>query len=781
MLALILSALLTGHVLTDTGEPVAGAVVSDMVTVVQTDETGAYEIPYRDNTEFVFVSTPSGYDIPLDATGSPHIYRRVSAAGAYDFTLHKQEDGGKADSTHVMIVFADPQPATGYDLHRFLTETVEDVKALKASYPEGTKFYGLSVGDITWDWYDANDDMKTYYEAMGFPNFMVIGNHDHNCNAANQNNDLKQDSVADNKFTKTWGPNYYSFNVGNVHYVVLDNMIYIGHNGDKSFITALTAEQNEWLRQDLELVPNGTAIMVGFHVPSPGMSGVVENLKKWMNKGAVVQHFVSGHTHTNSYREYSARLIEHTLGAVKGAFWSSHWATEGSPNGYMVFEANGKKGFDNWYWKATGYPWDYQIRTFPVNSIDAGNDKQNCILADIWSIDSKGEVYIYENGVKHIMSQFTGIDPMVYDVMREEADKRPNYPGSDGGTLYTRNPGAAASNHMFFYEPEDPNANFIVEYIDRFGHVFTAPVLKHMMVASFDQNEDGTWTYSENFDELCEYPNQHSATLAKGTFVQGHYPLGWYACTSGSVMPDGTKAPSWATFNWYRIGEGSHTASGFYNFGNGNPAVKSQNSTYRSIGSLNDASNKAISYGVLIENNTGHKITSVDVSYTGKVWRVGTSYSEIDTLSCAYMVISSASSMLNDLRDRRKYIGEIRANDISELMFTTPSTLTASVEQIVASPIDGDSDANQTRLTATIPATLQPGDVLMLRWMDKDETGEDQALAIDDILVTATVAQTQDIDEIVNPQSSNRKYIQNGQLIIIKNGKTYNILGAEIK
>ena len=71
MLAILLSALITGHVLTDNGSPVAGVAVSDGVTIAQTDASGAYQLPYRDNAEFVFVSVPSGYDMryagPCDA------------------------------------------------------------------------------------------------------------------------------------------------------------------------------------------------------------------------------------------------------------------------------------------------------------------------------------------------------------------------------------------------------------------------------------------------------------------------------------------------------------------------------------------------------------------------------------------------------------------------------------------------------------------------------------------------------------------------------------------
>lgn len=773
---------ITGTVKTDGGTPIVGVVVSDGVSVVQTGDTGAYVMPYRDNAEFVFVSVPSGYDIPLDATGSPLMYKRVTGAGKYDFVLHPQADGGRADSTHVMFVFSDPQVLNGHDDNRFRTETVEDVLAFKQTYPAGTKFYGICVGDITWDWYSANSLMKQYFEAMGFPNFMVIGNHDHNYGAADQGSQPKQDSIADDKFTATWGPTYYSFNIGAVHYVMLDNVLYSGHNGSKDYGCGLTSEQTSWVQQDLALVPQGTPVVVSLHIPTSSMTGTLTNLQQWMDKGAVVQHILSGHTHTNIVNPIAARLIERTMGAAEGAFWCSHWCADGSPNGYMVYECNGQKGYNNWFYKATGYSPDYQIRTFPVNHIDAGNGKSNCVVANVWGYDNKSQVNIYANGVKKIMRQFTGLDPKIYDVMLEDSDKRPNYPGIDGGTIASKNPGAAATSHLFYYEPEDGETEFVVEFIDRFKHVYTEPVLNNMMVATFSEDANGDWVYTENFDELNSYPNQHSETLAKGTFVQGHYPEGWYACTSGNQTWDGSNDVTWNTFNYFRIGEGSHTASGLYNYGAGNPSVKSQNSKLRSLGSLNNASNQSILYGVLIENNTKHRITSLDVAYTGKVWRVGSSATATETLTFSYMPITSASR-LHDIRDRQLYIGDIRTRYVAALDFTTPSTMTARASSTVSSKIDGDNSDNQTRLSATIPVTLEPGEVILLRWADNFEntSGSDQALAIDDLEVKATVEEGSALPDIKSVNGSYvNKVMHNGQIIIIRNNKKYDILGKQL-
>lgn len=42
------------------------------------------------------------------------------------------------------------------------------------------------------------------------------------------------------------GPTYYSFNLGRIHYIVLDDMVYKGSN---AYDTRIDDRQMEWLRQ----------------------------------------------------------------------------------------------------------------------------------------------------------------------------------------------------------------------------------------------------------------------------------------------------------------------------------------------------------------------------------------------------------------------------------------------------------------------------------------------------------------------------------------------------
>ena len=111
--------------------------------------------------------------------------------------------------------------------------------------------------------------------------------------------------------------------------------------------------------------------------------------------------------------------------------------------------------------------------------------------------------------------------------------------------------------------------------------------------------------------------------------------------------------------------------------------------------------------------------------------------------------------------------------------FVTPSALAEAVTN-PAVRVDGDSDANQTRLSETLNVSINPGEVVLLRWVDNDEQGDDQALAIDDLVVTASVEE-QGVESLPHSVVSNQKMLRNGQLIILHNGKEYTVMGQLIK
>ena len=58
---------LYGLVSDEEGNPIAGTVVSDGYSVAATDSKGVYQIIRDANAKHVFISVPSGYEIPKQA------------------------------------------------------------------------------------------------------------------------------------------------------------------------------------------------------------------------------------------------------------------------------------------------------------------------------------------------------------------------------------------------------------------------------------------------------------------------------------------------------------------------------------------------------------------------------------------------------------------------------------------------------------------------------------------------------------------------------------------
>lgn len=111
---------------------------------------------------------------------------------------------------------------------------------------------------MTWDqyWYSNRYDLSKYLitiKSVDLPIFNCTGNHDNNPYCAD-------DWQAEQAYKDIIGPTYYSFNLGNAHYIVLDNIQYIntgasqGTIGKRNYNKKLTEEQLSWLKKDLATV-----------------------------------------------------------------------------------------------------------------------------------------------------------------------------------------------------------------------------------------------------------------------------------------------------------------------------------------------------------------------------------------------------------------------------------------------------------------------------------------------------------------------------------------------
>ena len=126
------------------GAAVSGVVVSDGVNVVRTDVNGHYSINVADDSRFVFISTPAGYESPV-SDGTCVFYKSLEdGVSRYDFSLSRKE---KDDSVHQIIAIADPQV---YDRSEFpqLDHAVSDIRSCVESSGISCSA-GICCGDIT--------------------------------------------------------------------------------------------------------------------------------------------------------------------------------------------------------------------------------------------------------------------------------------------------------------------------------------------------------------------------------------------------------------------------------------------------------------------------------------------------------------------------------------------------------------------------------------------------------------------------------------------------------
>ena len=440
------------------GQGIAGVAVTDGVSIVLTNNAGEYEFPSMATTEFVYISMPSGYEIP-QSEGVVNFYRRLkkqSGTIINDFELVKLQG---SDRNHVFVVWADPQMKTQEHARKLREEVVPDLQALLKTYPAGTHFHGIGCGDLIWDRFELFSDYKGAVDETGVPFFNLIGNHDLDF-------DARSDEDSTLTYRKHFGPTWYSFNRGEVHYIMLDNVFYPGMPG--KYFGYITEQQLKWLEKDLALLKRGSTVILSLHIPTHtglfARQGKEEELT--MSTSNRVQlyhllkpfnaHIMSGHTHYNENWE-EAGIMEHNHGAVCGAWWTGPICSDGTPGGYGVYEVNGSQL--KWYYKSTGLPKEKQFRIYPKGKLPGAPGE---IAVNVWNWDSRWKVIWLEDGVvKGPMQQRTGLDPLATELMLGKS-----LPVQQKWVEPTLN------DHLFFAKPSAGAKKITIRVTDRFGNVY---------------------------------------------------------------------------------------------------------------------------------------------------------------------------------------------------------------------------------------------------------------------------------------------------------------------
>lgn len=496
-----------GQVLCD-GRPVAGVVVSDGVLTTLTGEDGIYRLGSEKYHGYVFMSVPSGYE-PLSEGILPRIFVTLEA----DKTVPERADFAlvKADGqeNHTMIMLGDIHLAnrvTG-DLNQF-DVFVKDLNAFSASL--SGKVYGATLGDMTWDyyWLANNFGYQQYLNKAngirGLTVYHTIGNHDHSMFEVGDFNTVKE-------YKKLIGPTYYSFNIGKVHYVVLDDVectnaasaTETDDNGNagykRTYRANLVQQQMDWLRKDLSYVSKDTPLVITMHIPLYKPDGTYRMLTssavalEALLKEYSQVHLYTAHTHTTYHVDHQAtdHIFEHNAGSICGTWWWSasetpgvHIGQDGSPGGYTVMDVKGNTL--SWQYKATGSNPDYQFRSYDRNGILltpekyvpayqarqpefvpglwGTSDTANEVYLNVWNYDPSWKVEVSENGTPLEVSYVSVKDPLH---LIAYTAKRLNK-GKDAGFATTDD-----THHMFKVTASSATSTLDIKVTDRFGNVYT--------------------------------------------------------------------------------------------------------------------------------------------------------------------------------------------------------------------------------------------------------------------------------------------------------------------
>ncbi len=485
------------------GAPISGVVVSDGYEVTITDDNGIYQMKSAKKHEYVFISLPSGYEAPLKGA-IPQIHQALSLPATSperaDFNLKYVGD----QTEHTMLFLGDMHLANRNNDRDQFGEFIADVN----SFISGKKnIYACTLGDLTWDiyWvsnsYNLNNYLADIKKIPSLPIYNTIGNHDHTIQ-------LEGDFLSASDFKDLIGPTYYSYNIGEIHYIVLDdiNADNTGNpsdpdNGRKHYVEILD-EQIDWLKKDLEHVSTSTPLIISMHAQLNSIWGT-ETLKNKDNLLAALSgyktHFVTGHTHRlyNWDRLDERGYYEHNSGAVCGTWWWSgkltagiHIGLDGTPGGYQVFTIKGKD--ISWQYKATGKDISHQFRTYDRNEIDlsaskycphgseanqtlfnqsiqnfAGKSSENIVYINIWNWDPEWKIEIKE-GDKVLSYKKSG---SIKDPLHLVAYEAPRYNTTSNQSSLAFKSGYKLE--IFEVKASAPNTTLEIKVTDRFGNVYT--------------------------------------------------------------------------------------------------------------------------------------------------------------------------------------------------------------------------------------------------------------------------------------------------------------------
>lgn len=500
-------------IVSSAGVGVENVVVSDGAEVTVTNEKGIYQLKSAKKWGYVFISVPSGYEVPSVGV-LPQFHRALKNSADVveraDFKLEKVD----GQDSYKIFMLGDMHLAnrTG-DLGQFAQFT-SDLTDYMTRH-KGEKMYALTLGDMTWDlyWYSNSYYFPQYLNTVNsqiknLQIFHTMGNHDNDFQT-------RSDYDAAVKYVDQICPTYYSFNIGKVHYVVMDDIDCSSYDGtdSRNYVKSLSGEQLDWLAKDLSYVAKTTPVVVAMHaqVFYPTTSGFkidhdqVNTLRLFDILDGYTVRFVTGHTHMTFNVTPDASIVgghnfrEYNSGSVCASWWWSgnltpgiHIGTDGTPGGYGIWDVTGTD-FQCLY-KSTGWPEEYQFRSYDLNNVHFSmadvplmpsdisasvknaymqyvnaypQNNDNEVLINIWNWNSDWTLSVVDENRKTLpYTEVWAYDPLHIAAL---SVKRFNNAGLKSTPSFITD----KFTHFFKVKADDADTDLVITVKDEFGNEWT--------------------------------------------------------------------------------------------------------------------------------------------------------------------------------------------------------------------------------------------------------------------------------------------------------------------
>ncbi len=506
-----------GGVVECDGKPLSGVKVSDGYEITRTDKKGAYSLVSKKYNPQIFVCVPAGYEASREDV-VPQFWADFTLPAdqfeRHDFKLNKRDDKKHAFVAITDLHIANQRNDKGTFEERCMPVIRYEIDKLKE---EGIPVFTFHLGDGSWDqyWYTNKfpiGKLRDYLNSVDYPTAVlnVMGNHDNN---GGEEHSPNIDFDAARPFMKAFGPRYYSFDAGDIHYMVLDNIVYknepsdkpttFGITGKRNFIEEYTPDVLNWMRKDLADVPHDKPIIIAMHAPlfkRYDSSGKFiknsktreENMAEFMEILAPYEkvHTVTGHSHSQGVTRLKGdkERVDHNINATSGSTW---WSTgfgyknicmDGNPAGFEIFTVDG----DDFKWKHRMYEYEEgrQFLAWDMNGVKEyfkNNDEYQAFINmhpkwtdfsdvpdnEVWismtAYDPAGKLKVTQNGEELEVVKFKGMNPLFNAtnlLQRSEwLNIYDNY--KDKKTF-----------RMYKVQAKDATSPVVIEYTDPFGNVF---------------------------------------------------------------------------------------------------------------------------------------------------------------------------------------------------------------------------------------------------------------------------------------------------------------------